>query len=233
MSKPATADAGTPESAFIDARESRTFMLLFRIYTRFLFKRRFRNVYVLNSYIPQDNRSSLYFMNHASWWDALIPFLLNEYLFRQRARAMMDVRQLQKYPFFRKIGVYSIDRKNARSALFSLGKTREWLDHGRNSIYLFPQGSIKSDYEPLDFEHGIGWLAKECKKCDIVPLAIHMNLVRGDKPDLFLKIGKPVHFEHGADKKTISEVCRIGLAEILYEIRSQAFDEEADFPVFL
>ncbi|TVQ14103.1 MAG: hypothetical protein EA364_04780 [Balneolaceae bacterium] len=233
MNTPAPSAAGTSGKDFIDARESRLFILFFRIYTRYLFKRRFRNVYVLNNYTPRDGRSTLFYMNHASWWDALIPFLLNEYLFRQQARAMMDIRQLRKYPFFRKIGVYSIDRGNARSALFSLAKTREWLDRENNSIYLFPQGSIKSEYEPLQFEHGIGWLAKECKGCDVVPLAIHINLVRGDKPDLFIKTGKPVHFESGTDKKIIAEICRIELAEILHELRQRAFDEEATFPVFL
>ena len=226
-------EAGSVKNMFIDARESRPFMFFFRIYTKYLFKRRFRNIHVLNSYTPPPGRSTLYYMNHASWWDALIPFLLNEYLFRQQARAMMDIRQLRKYPFFRKIGVYSIDRENARSALFSLAKTKEWLEKGRNSIYLFPQGRIKTDYGPLEFEHGIGWLARECRECDIVPLAIHINHVRGDKPDLFLMTGRPVPVAHGTDKKRIAEVCRIELAEVLHSVRAQAFDEEATFPVFL
>ncbi|MFU8860710.1 MAG: lysophospholipid acyltransferase family protein [Cyclonatronaceae bacterium] len=220
-------------NTFIDARESPFFMFFFRIYTKFLFKRRFRNIYLLNNYTPTPQRSSLYYMNHASWWDALIPFLLNEYLFRQHARAMMDIRQLRKYPFFRKIGVYSVDRKNARSALFSLAKTKEWLQKGGNSIYLFPQGSIKNEYKPLEFEHGIGWLARECKECDIVPLAIHINHVRGNKPDLFLMTGRPVPVVNGSDKKRIAEVCRIELAEVLHSVREHGFDEEASFPVFL
>jgi 1-acyl-sn-glycerol-3-phosphate acyltransferase len=207
-------------------------MRFFRMYTRNLFRRRFRKVYYDGPYSADSNRSTLYYMNHASWWDALIPFLLNEYHFRQNARALMDLHQLKRYPFFRKIGVFSVDRENARSALHSLNRTREWLEGENNSIYLFPQGGIRNEFSPIVFEHGIGWLAKSCRNCDIVPLAIHINSVRGDKPDLFLRTGNALEINYSDDKKAISDKCRLALEGILNGLRSDAYDESRELTAF-
>jgi 1-acyl-sn-glycerol-3-phosphate acyltransferase len=220
------------DNDFIEASESRLFLTVFRIYTRLLFKRRFRRVHLNNRYNTVRNRSTLYYLNHSTWWDALIPFMLNEYHFKQNARALMDIEQLKKYRFFRKIGAFSIDRQNPRSALYSMNKTREWLGLENSSIYFFPEGSIRNEFDPIQFEHGIGWLARECKQTDLVPIAIHINLVRSDKPDLFIDVGEPVCIGRENDKRSITDHCRSVLAELLDDLRRRAFDQNEEFGDF-
>jgi 1-acyl-sn-glycerol-3-phosphate acyltransferase len=220
------------ETDFIEARESRLFKSVFGIYCRYLFRRRFRRIYLDSNYIPPTAGSTLYYMNHTSWWDALIPFLLNEYHYRQNARALMDIRQLRKFPFFKRLGVFSINRENPKSAVYSLKKASDWLEREKSSIYLFPQGRISNEFEPIVFENGIGWLAKNCGVTEIVPIAIHISHVRGDRPDLFLMTGKPLNINRKDSKEKITDHCRTVLSMMLDKLRSKAFDESEKFKDF-
>ena len=48
--------------------------------------------------------------NHASWWDALMPILISLDHFDHDAYGVMEERQLRRFGFFRKLGMFSIDR---------------------------------------------------------------------------------------------------------------------------
>ncbi len=105
---------------FIREINSPLFNRVFYWYCLTLFRRRFRAVWLDDSAVRPSSRSTLYLGNHNSWWDALVPLLINERVLHQRARALMDVEQLRKYPFFRRLGVFSIDREHPRRALDSM-----------------------------------------------------------------------------------------------------------------
>ncbi len=113
---------------FISEIDSPVFNRVFYWYSLTLFRRRFRAVWLDDSAVQPSSRASLYIGNHNSWWDALVPLLINERVLRQRARALMDVEQLQKYPFFRRLGVFSIDRQHPRKALESMEYAAELLN---------------------------------------------------------------------------------------------------------
>lgn len=176
---------------FIPTQENKFYLLFFKWYVRGLFGRRFSRVWLKKSYMPAAGQSTLYFLNHHSWWDGLIPLLLNDFVFYQRARAIMEDKQMREYGFFSKIGAFSIDRNNPRSALFSLDYASDWLNEPGNSIYLYPEGTITTPCTPLRFESGILRIRLNSPEADVVPIALVISHRRSDKPELFVHVGKP------------------------------------------
>lgn len=199
----------TGDRPFIDAKDNRFVASFFTVFTKFLAKRTFHRVYLENEYGSNiSTRSTLFFGNHNAWWDALTPLLLNQYVFKQHPRAVMEWEQVHRYPFFRRIGCFSIDRKDPRSALQSLRYGINWLNSepGR-SLYLYPEGKITNPLLPHSpFETGIGWMTSQlAEHVDLVPLIQHAHFMHHAKPDLFIQVGQPVdRVAMGKDKKEIT-----------------------------
>lgn len=217
---------------FIPDNISPAFIRIFRTYTWYLFKRRFNSVLLHNNYKPQDNKSTLYYFNHTSWWDGLIPFLLNEYEFHQTGHAIMELEQVQKIKFFRKIGAYSIDRSNIKSSLISLNYTIDVLSKTGNSVFIYPQGTIVSPTEPITLEGGLAWLYSQLPDhVDLVPGALFMHTFNSDKPTLKINIGKPVTVSKKDSRKEITGQ----LTHILQELYSKTshHDDPTEYRTFV
>jgi 1-acyl-sn-glycerol-3-phosphate acyltransferase len=135
----------------------------------------------------------VYFLNHNSWWDGLIPLYLNENFFHQKARAIMEDKQMKKYAFFSKIGAFSIDIKNPRSTLTSLRYALKSLDRDKACLFIYPEGKLTpvSQTEPV-FKKGLSWLYKKSDNIDFVPIGIYMHTFRSAKPELYISIGSSV-----------------------------------------
>ena len=180
---------------FIPAKESKWFIWLFKWYTWLLFKRRFHRVWLRQEYDPCSQCKTIYFLNHNSWWDGLIPLLLNEFRFHQKARALMEDKQIQQYSFFRKIGAFSINRSDPRKAITSLRYAVQSMKRERASLFIYPEGTITPAGTSPEFEGGLAWLHSKVAGLDVhfVPIAIHMQTIRHDKPELrakYLDIGE-------------------------------------------
>ncbi len=211
------------ERPFIDAKDNRFVSSFFYGVSRFLAGRSFRNVWLKNEYgTPSPDRSTLYFGNHNAWWDALTPLLLNQKVLKQHPRAVMEWEQVKRFPFFRRIGCFSIDRTDHRSAVTSLVHGVNWLNEkpGR-SLFFYPEGKITHPaLDSMHFETGIGWMVPKLKPhVDLVPLVQHIHAMHHPKPSLFIYLGKPVHAAPDQDKKSITlelqkttEKCRTMLA---------------------
>ena len=122
-------------SDFIPAKESRPVINFFTTYTNFMLWRRFRDIHVQQLYLPDSNSKTVYFMNHHYWWDGLLPLYLNENRFKQKARALMEDKQMREYPFFSRIGAFSIDL-DKREVLNVSVETNQVM-HTRDPEYTF------------------------------------------------------------------------------------------------
>ncbi len=225
----------TPD--FIPADENQFVIWFFGVYTKYLAKIRFRNVYIQQDYQPEKNKSTLFYGNHSSWWDALTPLILNNYRFKQNARAVMEEPQVRRYGFFKKIGCFSIDRNDPRKALKSLAYGIDWLHGENNSLYLYPEGKLGNPSvspEQISFEQGIGWMSTRLDpdKVDIVPLTQHIHLMHDHKPTLFIHIGKPVQLTTDGKKERTLEFESILKAQMKELIR-KASEKEPGFDKWL
>jgi chlorobactene lauroyltransferase len=211
---------------FIPAGENRLFIRIFRIYVKWLFRYRFKNVWLHQDYQPDITSQSVYFLNHTSWWDGLIPLMLNEYLFKQKARAMMEDTQMHKFPFFRYIGAFSVNRNNSRKTISSLRYALQSVQRENSSLFIYPEGKIVPDYgQKLHFENGIGWIYKNCPECDFVPIAININVIKSSKPDLYIKIGQPAVFVNSLPAEQQTKKLEESLQKLLNNLHREIESE--------
>ena len=249
---------------FLPEKESPVFVRVFYWYVLSLYRRRFRAVWLDDRQLLSSRRATLFIGNHNTWWDALTPLLLNERVIHKRARAMMDEEQLLQFPFFRRLGVFSINRQHPRRALASLdyavrllnesgypstldepGNTSGAGPHRRNpnsglpragrpvGLWFYPEGKLVRPETPITAENGITWLAGKMDpdRTEIVPFTSHIHFMRGDKPELFVRMGTALDrrmFEMKDDPvRDQSQTRRI--AHIMEQLRESTRRDSADF----
>lgn len=183
----------TPKhTEFIPARESSFVIWFFKWYSWFLAKRRFRSFNVRNRYSRLPSKSTLYILNHHYWWDGLTPLILNEFLFHQHARAVMEDKQMIEFPFFAKIGAFSINRSNPKQAMNSLKYGAKWLDNSDTCLFLYPEGKFSQPHERIEIEPGITKLLEWSKDSDLVNISMHISYQKESKPDIFIDISPAI-----------------------------------------
>lgn len=208
-------------------------MRFFRVYTRLLFKRRFKKVWLRQEYDPVRENRTVYYLNHHSWWDGLIPFLLNEYHFKQNARALMEDKQMRRYGLFRKIGAFSINRDDPRKAITSLRYAVQSMQREHASLFIYPEGKIRPEATPMHFEGGLAWLHSKVPEVDYVPVAIHINTIRHDKPELFLYVGPEAQIPDGLTNEETTKLFEQKLEKLLETTRATAGFEDEGFKRFV
>ena len=284
---------------FIPEKESPVFTRIFYRYVLSLYRRRFRAVWLDDRQMPGNRLATLYIGNHNSWWDALNPLLLNERVIGKRARAMMDEEQLLQYPFFRRLGVFSINRQHPRKALASLEHAVRLLNDSGYAqqphppetgtspaddtsveidtppaistpvetgtppaidtpaetgtsrvavtdplrglpraerpvgLWFYPEGKLVRPETPITAENGIAWLAGKMDpdRTEIVPFATHIHYMRGDKPELFVRMGSALDrrmFEMKDDPVRDQPQTR-RIAHIMEQLRESTRRDSADF----
>lgn len=218
---------------FIPAKESPLFIKIFRIYTRWLFKRRFSAVWLKQEYDPCSTCKTVYYLNHHSWWDGLIPFLLNEYVFHQKARALMEDKQMRQYTFFRKIGAFSISRDDPRKAITSLRYAVKSFEREHASLFVYPEGKITPSGSFMDFEGGLAWLSDKLPDVHFVPIGIYQHTIRHDKPELHLHIGTPRRFKDSMPSDKRTQLFEKTLDQMLQDLRKTAGFDDSEFERFL
>jgi 1-acyl-sn-glycerol-3-phosphate acyltransferase len=201
---------------FIPAKEHPFYLWFFYHITRLLFALRFHRVIIHNEYEPRRADCSIFYCNHNYWWDPLIPHYLNTRFFKQKARGMMDLRQVLKHSFFPKIGVFSVDLEHQRNVITSLRYAVDHLENPNASLYLFPEGTIVPvDSKPMNFKPGLAWIQKRSPKADVIPIAIYIDYSKASKPNLHIHIGKKL-----SDKKDFQAPLHTLLSQIKADVHT-------------
>jgi hypothetical protein len=97
--------------------------------------------------------------NHTSWHDPLVVLALGRAL-DVDAYAMMDAKNLEKLPFFRRVGAFGVHLDDARDGARALRYGAGLLDRPRRAVWIFPQGKTCPVTEPLVFRGGSARIAK-------------------------------------------------------------------------
>jgi chlorobactene lauroyltransferase len=148
------------------------------------------------------------FATHHSWWDAALSIVLSLRTLRLDAYGMMEHKQLQKYQFFRKIGMFSVVREDPRSALRSIHHAADVLRGTGRSLWMFPQGElIQQDVRPISCDPGLGILTRLLGTAWLAPVAFRYEMVREQRPDVFIRIGAPQRVEWSKDMR-IDDIIR-------------------------
>ena len=72
--------------------------------------------------------------------------VFNEQIWRREGYVIVEDIQLERYPFFRYLGAFSVNRSDARKAVTSVRYAANVLKNGPNRLLLiFPQGEIRAN----------------------------------------------------------------------------------------
>ena len=210
---------------FIPAKESKFILWFFDWYTRFLVWRRFRSVYIMQEYFPNKDSKTVYFLNHNYWWDGLLPLYLNRKLFKQKARALMEDKQMRQYPFFSRIGAFSINLDNAKSSIKSLRYAVESIKRENACLFIYPEGRLipVSNSKP-EFKEGLSWLYKNMEGVDFVPIAFYIDYSKSNKPDLFISIGESVKPDKSLTKNELTHKFEESIQSLMIGIKSTLYN---------
>lgn len=150
----------------------------------------------------------IFCLTHSGWWDGYLTYVLNHKIFRHDAYLMMEEANLKKFRFFTWVGVFGIDRHDARKALASIEYITDLLreEQGR-ALWMFPQGTMTHpDARPLRIYGGVANIARRLGRCAIVPVAIRYDFLMEQAPDAFARMGAPIMQDTETERVTSREL---------------------------
>ena len=127
--------------------------------------------------------------NHHSWWDPLVAFIVHERWFAGRpALTPMDVTQLRKFKFFRKLGAFGVDPDHAAGLRSFVRYVGEQFAQAPNAVLMItPQGKFVDPRIPVVIRPGIAVLAARHPEATVVAMAIEYAFWNDQRPEVFLR----------------------------------------------
>ena len=141
----------TRPADFVPARPNGLSKLFWRHYFLWSLKRHFHTAYVRGEEHVRrvgpdhDTLPTIFACTHGSWWDAAVTIELSLGQYKLEAYGMMEFKRLKKYAFFSRIGMFSVVREDASSAMHSLRYGAGLLRNSGSSLWMFPQGTLVED----------------------------------------------------------------------------------------
>lgn len=177
------------------------------------------------------------YATHGSWWDAALSIVLSVPVLSLRSYGMMEYRQLDRYRFFRQVGMFSVVREDARSAMHSLRYASGLLRDTGRSLWMFPQGTlVHQEHRPIICEPGIALLTKSIGDVWLCPVAYRYELLREQRGEIRVLFGTP-HRERWTPERSVRDLvhdCSSRLTALADEVRTDALHEHREgYDVFL
>lgn len=166
----------------IEADKKKWFNNLFSLFVRERQIRPFfHTIKVRSDDIPTPG---LILSTHSSWWDGLILYMLNEHYLRHDIYVLMDEEGLQRFPFFRYAGAFSIKKGNVSDIKASLHYAKSLLTEGK-SVWVFPQGrEFPQEQRPIEIGAGATMLLT---KPDVRLCAIYYTFASYAAPIVYVR----------------------------------------------
>lgn len=156
-------------------------------------------------------------LNHHSWWDAYLCWLIRAHAPAQTS-GIMTTEQLERFPFFRRVGV--ISDKNVREALRRLARGDTFL--------IFPEGSLQQAGHVGEVKRGVAFLARR-SGVPVYPVACRVVLRGAQRPEAFLVLGEPL--ERALDDAALLETLKANLDALLLELDAQVAATPPETPL--
>jgi 1-acyl-sn-glycerol-3-phosphate acyltransferase len=171
----------------------------FSIVVRRMFRKQFASVRAVKGSVDilraLDHRESaaIIALNHSSWWDPLVCVLLGTVQTPSRTHAApMDIEQLRRFKFMRKIGIFGVSPDDPRSLPRMLRHVKGRFDHEpRCTLWITPQGEFRDVRDEIALRPGAGAVAaRACERREIpvLALAIEYTFWEDKRPEVFLRV---------------------------------------------
>jgi len=169
--------------------------LLFR-YCRWVMRRRFFSVrlYVdLDDFQDAKTFPLILYGNHSYWWDGLMETLIFDRL-QLDYYIMMEERNLRKFRYFQKTGVFGVDleSRSGRSQALLYAARLLRSQSLRRTLLMYPHGRLVNDFEDWpDFQGGLQGLLQLNDHVQARPMAKKIHSGRYPLPEAVIRIGPP------------------------------------------
>lgn len=216
----------------IKARKNKIFENIFSIYNTRLLKKHFFRIMLSgeeNFTARSNGKPSVFYANHSNWWDGLAAFYLSKKLWNIDAYVMMDIEQMQKYRFFKRIGAFSVNRNNPKEAVESVEYAVSLLGNTNRFLWIFPQGIMQpNDFRPLKFYNGISKISGKLGEVNLIPVTFRYEFLMEQRPELFISIGKAKIFNPGDDIKELTGILNNEIVRELDALKNKIINSELD-----
>jgi chlorobactene lauroyltransferase len=214
----------------IKTQKNKIFGKLFTLYHNRLLKKHFYKIWLHGSeHLKKINESfpNILFANHTNWWDGFIAFQLSNNYLGADDYLMMDIEQMSKYRFFKYVGVFSVNRNDAREGIESINYAADLLKNTSRFLWIFPQGEMKpQDYEPVIFYNGIAHIAEKLGKVNLIPVSLRYEFIKEQRPEVFIKIGEPEIVSSAiGDTKQFTETLKQKLVKDLSSLKNDVINQ--------
>lgn len=143
--------------------------------------------------IPLDGTPILIAMNHPSWWDPIIGFVLSRLFADYRHYGAIDARAVEKYAFLKRAGLFGVELNSLRGAAAFLRTGESILSHDRVALWITAQGEFADvRRRPLALRSGVGHLAARMTRGCVLPIAVEYCFWNESKPEALVRIGPPL-----------------------------------------
>ncbi len=216
----------------IPANKNKLIGSLFAFYHKRLLRKHFYEIHLMgkeNLNLIDNSLPVILYANHSNWWDGFIAYLLSKRILKADDYLMMDIEQMKKFRFFKYIGAFSVDRNNSTEAVRSINYAVELLGNSKKYLWIFPQGEmLPQDLRPLKFYSGITKITDKLNGVNLVPVCLRYEFLMEQRPEVFIKIGKPDIITGSADK-TLTETLSLILTKELDELRDMVINNSGKF----
>lgn len=155
-------------------------------------------------------------VNHHSWWDVYLCWLLRQKL-SVRMSGIMRAEQLERFRFFRRVGV--ISDAEVREAL-------RRLERG-DLLFIFPEGSLKQAGGVSGLHRGVSFLASRAG-VPVYPVAFRVTMRGAQYPEAFVVLGE--RHESRNDNAAFLTTLQASMNELLLQVDKQIAATPAEEP---
>lgn len=197
-------------------------------YLRFYFGRHFDAVRISRSGpAPRGlDRSCVIYANHPSWWDPILYLLLSSALFPSwEVFGPMDSEALSRYPIFRRLGAFGVERGTHRGAVEFLRTSENILARPRALLWITAEGTFRDPRaRPVELQFGLAHLVRRLPGLVSIPAAVEYPFWNERQAEVLIRFGEPVLVDR-ADALKIETVNR--RLELALETTMDRLAEEA------
>lgn len=178
--------------------------------------------------LPSDGMPILVAMNHPSWWDPLIAFVLSQRLTGYAHYGVIDAEMLKKYRMLAKAGIFGIDTKSLRGAAEFLRAGQAILEKPKNALWVTAQGEfVDVRQRPLNLRSGVGHLAAKMDRGWILPVAMEIGFWNERTPEALAKFGQAIPIRGNTNGRQMAAAIETALTATLDELAIESMTRDA------
>jgi 1-acyl-sn-glycerol-3-phosphate acyltransferase len=182
--------------------------------------------------VPTGDTPLLIVLNHPSWWDPLLCFVLSHQFHDRREHyAAIDAVAVEKYRFFTRLGFFGVDTSSLRGAAEFLRTTCAAMSATNRVVWVTAQGRFADvRTRPLDLRPGVGHVAARLDRGAILPLAVEYTFWTERTPEALARFGTPIYVTEAPGRSSKDWTRRIedALTETLDGLNAEAMSRDPD-----